>query len=136
MQDIDLEYYMFDWDDNIMFMPTLIYLQRNGEPVNVTTERFAEVRKDESYGPIDGDWDKAFTLFRDPPQGSGDFVGDTNTAISNHKFAPSYPAFKKALHDAAQGHYKQQIGMVVEALVVASTSQEDVNLVTRYFQSR
>ena len=42
----------------------------------------------------------------------------------------------KALHDAAQGHYKQQIGMVVEALVVASTSQEDVNLVTRYFQSR
>ena len=25
MNKIDLEYYMFDWDDNIMFMPTAMH---------------------------------------------------------------------------------------------------------------
>ena len=56
MQNIDLKYYMFDWDDNILFMPTLIRMQHNGAAENVTTEEFALVRNDPSYGPIDGDW--------------------------------------------------------------------------------
>jgi hypothetical protein len=129
MQDIDLQYYMFDWDDNILFMPTMIYLQRNGEPVNVTTEDFAHVRKDESYKPIDDDWDKAFASFRDPPQGNGDFVGDTKAAISDCKFAPSYPAFKKALCDAAlfiivtaRGHAAVTIREGVEAFIEEALS--------------
>ena len=42
----------------------------------------------------------------------------------------------RALHDAAPGPYKQQIGMIVEALIVASGSQEDIDLLTKYFQSR
>jgi hypothetical protein len=132
MQDIDLEYYMFDWDDNIMFMPTLIYLQRNGEPVNVTTKKFAEVRQDKSYGPIDGDWNKAFTLFRDPPEGSGDFVADTRTAISKGDFAPSYPAFKKALGDAAlfaivtaRGHSAATIRRGVECFIEEALSENE-----------
>jgi hypothetical protein len=132
MQDIDLEYYMFDWDDNILFMPTSIYLEHNGEPVEVTTKRFAEVRKDESYGPIDGDWDKAFTLFSDPPLGRGDFVGDTLTAISEGNFAPSYPAFKKALRDAAlfaivtaRGHSGATIRKGIECFIEKALSEDE-----------
>jgi len=132
MQNIDLEYYMFDWDDNIMFMPTLIYLQREGDPVNVTTAEFACVRKDKSYGPIDDDWDKAFTKFRDPPQGSGDFVGDSKAAIENRKFAPSYPAFKKALRDAAlfaiitaRGHSAATIRKGVEVFIENALTESE-----------
>lgn len=42
----------------------------------------------------------------------------------------------KALYDAASSPYKQQIGMVVESLVVASESQQDADLLSQYFQSR
>ncbi len=41
----DLKYYAFDWDDNIMFMPTIILLKdENGKKVGMSTEDFAEYR--------------------------------------------------------------------------------------------
>ena len=41
----DLKYYAFDWDDNIMTMPTQIILVDNkGEEVGMSTEDFAEHR--------------------------------------------------------------------------------------------
>ena len=132
MQDIDLRYYMFDWDDNIVFMPTLIQLQRGGEPVNVTTAEFARIRKDKSYEPLNGDWDQAFSQFRDPPQGKGDFVGDTQKAIADRKFAPSYPAVKRALCDAAlfsivtaRGHSSATIRKGVECFIQEALSADD-----------
>jgi len=42
--------YSFDWDDNILFMPTKVYLdKRAGKgwvPVSVSTEEFAQIRGD------------------------------------------------------------------------------------------
>jgi hypothetical protein len=42
--------YSFDWDDNILFMPTQIYLEKRvGKgwvPISVSTEEFREVRKE------------------------------------------------------------------------------------------
>ena len=41
----DTKYYAFDWDDNIMFMPTsIIVLSENDEEVPMSTEDFAEHR--------------------------------------------------------------------------------------------
>ncbi len=40
-----MKYYSFDWDDNLMFMPTKIYLKdKNGKSVGMSTEDFAEYR--------------------------------------------------------------------------------------------
>ena len=44
-KEIPMKYYAFDWDDNLMFMPTKIYLvDENGEEVGMGTEDFAEYR--------------------------------------------------------------------------------------------
>lgn len=41
----DTKYYAFDWDDNIMFMPTsIVVLSENDEEVPMSTEDFAEHR--------------------------------------------------------------------------------------------
>jgi hypothetical protein len=41
----DIEYYAFDWDDNIMIMPTqIILIDENGNEVGMSTEDFAEHR--------------------------------------------------------------------------------------------
>jgi len=40
-----MKYYAFDWDDNLMYMPTKIYLKdNNGKSVGMSTEDFAEYR--------------------------------------------------------------------------------------------
>ncbi len=42
----DLKYYAFDWDDNIVIMPTQIILQtKDGNEVGMSTEDFAEYRQ-------------------------------------------------------------------------------------------
>ena len=48
----DFKYYVFDWDDNILHMPTRIYLEKLGRdgvwrPVSVSTSTYALVRTDE-----------------------------------------------------------------------------------------
>jgi len=41
----DLKYYAFDWDDNIVHMPTKIILQsEDGDDVEMSTDDFAEYR--------------------------------------------------------------------------------------------
>ena len=41
----DIEYYAFDWDDNIMTMPTqIILVDDKGEEIGMSTEDFAEHR--------------------------------------------------------------------------------------------
>ncbi|MCH7736746.1 MAG: hypothetical protein IH872_05015 [Chloroflexi bacterium] len=129
MATLDLKYYMLDWDDNILFMPTLIHLQRDGKPVDVTTKKFAEIRSDKSYEPLDGSWDKAFKGFRD---GTGDFVGDLRKAIESEDYAPSYRAFKTALREArlfcivtARDHSAATIRKGVEEFINLALSDED-----------
>jgi len=50
----DLKYYAFDWDDNIMYMPTkIIVLSENEEEVPMSTEEFAEHRHQIGVEPFD-----------------------------------------------------------------------------------
>ena len=49
----DLKYYAFDWDDNIVFMPTeIIVATADGEEVGMGTEDFAEYRLDIGKEPF------------------------------------------------------------------------------------
>lgn len=128
-QQLELKYYMLDWDDNILFMPTKIYLDHDGQPVDVTTQEFAKIRKDPSYGPRNGSWDQAFAAFRDE---TGDFVGDTRKAIEDESFAPSFNAFKTALREArlfsivtARGHAAETVRKGVETFIEMVFTDEE-----------
>ena len=49
----DTKYYAFDWDDNLMFMPTtIILLSENDEEVPMSTEDFAEHRHQVGQEPF------------------------------------------------------------------------------------
>jgi hypothetical protein len=105
----DLKYYIFDWDDNILRMPTFIHLERmtqNGdwEPYPVSTSAFAIMRNEtDKFRPPDGNWEKAFREFRDfPSDDESKFLKDARAAMDavlagTAKIAPSFEAFKKAL---------------------------------------
>ena len=50
----DMKYYAFDWDDNLMYMPTKIILKdSNGNEVGMGTEEFAEHRTQIGKEPFD-----------------------------------------------------------------------------------
>jgi hypothetical protein len=126
---MDLKYYMLDWDDNILFMPTEIHLERDGQPVDVTTKDYATIRQDPSYGFLNGSADEAFAGFRD---GTGDFVGDTEKAIEAKEYAPSFGAFKTALLEArlfsivtARGHAAKTIRAGVERFISLVFTDEE-----------
>ena len=94
-----LHFSIFDWDDNILFMPTKIHLEHleNGEWVkkDVSTEQFAQVRNLSNWRPliVDGDY-KAYDEFRDNgPRGEMAFMEDMLDALDNKKFGPSWKKF-------------------------------------------
>jgi hypothetical protein len=96
-----LRLYGFDWDDNILEMPTKIYLKNNkGEKVGMSTEDFAHYRSNVGVKPfkykkniIVGFDNDAFRDFRRPDT----FLKDTKKAISKDKTAPSFQKFKENL---------------------------------------
>ena len=106
-----LRTYIFDWDDNILYMPTTIKMdkKKGGEwvPVDVPTDEYAHIRTSPEYRLRDNDVVVAFKDFRD----SKPFIEDTKKAIHMNRFAPSADKFKEALIHAnpfgintARGH--------------------------------
>jgi hypothetical protein len=82
--------YTFDWDDNILFMPTKIKLLYNdNEIVYVTTEDFAEIRHNPDYELLKD----SFKDFQDPIK----FEEDIKTALRDKKYGPSFEKFKESL---------------------------------------
>ena len=88
-----LRSYVFDWDDNILRMPTKVNMEKNENgkwlPVKVTTEEFAHFRSDPNYRLVAD----SFKDFRDNQA----FIVDAEKAIHNNSFAPSYKKFIEAL---------------------------------------
>ena len=94
-----LLYYAFDWDDNILYMPTVIHMERKeGDewiPEDVSTSKFAEVRNDKENYRLAQD---AFSNFRDNgPAGPGVFLEDVKKAISQGKLGPAWTDFIECL---------------------------------------
>jgi len=91
--------YSFDWDDNILNMPTQIHLEKKvGSgyvPVDVSTSEFAEMRHlvGTEYRLLNDNPLEAFSDFRDYDA----FIRDTKKAVRNGSFGPSFDKFKEAL---------------------------------------
>jgi len=132
----DFKYYIFDWDDNILHMPTKIKLEHLGDdgawrPVEVSTSTFALVRTDTAhYRPPHGDWAEAFVNFEDPhAQGECNrFIEDTIAALEKvehgERPGPSYNALKKTLREGrlfaivtARGHSPETIEKAVRIFI-------------------
>jgi hypothetical protein len=99
-----LLYYAFDWDDNILNMPTKIHMEHlvNGEWVQteVSTAEFAEVRNDKDNWRID--YNVAFIEFRDQGErGDNAFLEDAKTAISQGKLGPAWDDFIECLSNGS-----------------------------------
>ena len=132
----DLKYYIFDWDDNILRMPTHIHLERrlaNGTwvPHLVSTALFSVIRNDTvNYRPPGGVWEKAFVEFRDFAQDDeSKFLKDAREAIDRllsgaEKAAPSFGTFRRTLIEGrifaivtARGHQPATLRKGVELFI-------------------
>ena len=124
----DFKYYIFDWDDNILHMPTHIHLERRlpdgtWVPHKVSTSLFSVIRGDaDTYRPPCGDWEKAFVEFRDfRHEDESQFLKDARVAMDrllhgDEKPPPSFATFKRALVEGrlfaivtARGHNSETL---------------------------
>lgn len=141
----DFKYYIFDWDDNILHMPTRIHLEKLGEDgqwhtVSVPTSTFALVRTDtEHYRlPSEGGYDAAFRDFQDLPGELADqaFIRDTRTALerikNGEKPCPSFLTLRKTLREGrifaivtARGHAPETIKEAVRIFIAEVLSEEE-----------
>jgi hypothetical protein len=137
----DFKYYIFDWDDNILHMPTKIKLEHRGDdgewrPVEVSTSTFALVRADEEhYRQPKGGWAEAFSNFEDHPD-RDNFMEDTIAALERiehgEKPGPSFQAMKKTLREGrifaivtARGHSPETIEKAVRVFIKYALSEEE-----------
>lgn len=132
--EISFQYYMFDWDDNILHMPTKIYLEKRmdtgWERHPVSTNQFALIRQDtENYRPINGDWDDAFEEFYDVGQrGERAFLEDTIEALDpivrgDTQGGPSFRRFRKALVE----------GRLFAIITARAHSSDNIRAAVQYF---
>ena len=98
-----MKYYAFDWDDNLMYMPTKIYLKDDkGKTVGMSTEDFAEYRTEIGQEPFDyeghtivGFDEDAFRDFR--VTGDKKFISDAMTAPTG----PAWDDFVEAVNNGS-----------------------------------
>ena len=129
----DLKYYIFDWDDNILHMPTKIRMERleddgTWRPVELSTATFALVRSDtEHYRAPGGKRREAFRNFEDSPQ-RDNFLEDTRAALARiaagERPGPSFNALRKTLREGrifaivtARGHSPAAVERAVRCFI-------------------
>ena len=145
IEKVNLKYYIFDWDDNILHMSTKIIMEKlnrdndNWEIVDVPTSEFTEARLDtDNYRiPLNSDnspnFDKAFENFRDVGENGDDaFINDMIDAIDDEKFGVSYNAFKKCLINGnlfaivtARGHEPDAIKRGIMYFIETQLNEEE-----------
>ena len=123
----DMKYYAFDWDDNIVHMPTKIILKtEDGDEVGMSTDDFAEYRgkigkEDFEYNgdTIVGFGEDPFRNFR--TAGDKDFLVDAMRA----KLGPAFNDFKEAINNGsifsiitARGHNPNTLKQAVYNYII------------------
>lgn len=124
----DMKYYAFDWDDNILQMPTeIIVLSKDGDEIGMSTEDFAEHRVHIGKKPFDykgheivGYADDAFRNFT--TKGDKQFLIDAMKA----KQGPAWGDFVEAINNGsifsiitARGHNPATLKEGVFNMIVA-----------------
>lgn len=142
----DFKYYIFDWDDNILHMPTRIHLEHRGDdgiwrPTSVSTGTFALVRTDSDHYrmPANGGREAAFRDFQDAPDATiADlaFIRDTHAALDRIKAGeapgPSFSTLRKTLREGrifaivtARGHAANTIREAVKIFIDEVLTEEE-----------
>jgi len=127
---VNLRAYSFDWDDNIITMPTTIKMLKKTdvgwEKINVSTSEFSIFRDEENYKLDDGAFDNFIN--------EESFLTDLQQALSNNSFAPSFEKFKEALIYAspisiitARGHTSETLKKGVELIISNTFNEEELS---------
>jgi hypothetical protein len=126
----DSKYYAFDWDDNLMYMPTKIIVKNNkGDEVGISTEDFSHFRhligkENFDYGgeTIVGYAENPFRYFRE--EGDDRFIIDSMIA----KRGPVWSDFVEAINGGsifsiitARGHNPEVLKKSVKNLILSSS---------------
>jgi len=99
----DEKYYAFDWDDNIVSMPTKIILKdEDGDEVGMSTEDFATYREEIGKEPFDFDGHTIVGFGEEPfryfgVKGDRQFIIDSMLA----KPGPAWPDFIEAINNGS-----------------------------------
>jgi hypothetical protein len=132
----DLKYYAFDWDDNIVYMPTNIMLKNSeGEEIGMSTEDFAKYRSrigNENFNykgdQIVGYAENPFRHFR--TEGDKRFIIDSMLAEPG----PSWNDFVECINGGsifsiitARGHNPTTLKEAVYNYIVSNTNGIDNN---------
>lgn len=99
----DMKYYAFDWDDNIVHMPTKIIVKtEDGDEIGMSTDDFAEYRHKLGKEPFEykgetvvGFGEEPFKNFQTP--GDKDFIIDSMRA----KLGPAFDDFREAINNGS-----------------------------------
>jgi hypothetical protein len=123
----DMKYYAFDWDDNIVHMPTKIMVKtEGGDEVGMSTDDFAEYRHNLGKSPfqykgetIVGYGNEPFKNFQTP--GDKDFLIDAMRA----KEGPAFDDFREAINNGsifsiitARGHNPNTLKQAVYNYII------------------
>lgn len=125
----DLKYYAFDWDDNIVHMPTeIILMSDNGDEIGMSTEDFAEYRQ--KIGKEDFDYKgKKIVGFAEKPFRNFSVNGDRQFMVDAMKaeLGPAWEDFKEAINNGsifaiitARGHNPKTIKEAVYNYIVSN----------------
>lgn len=143
----DFKYYIFDWDDNILHMPTRIHLEKRQldntwVPHLVSTAVFSIIRNDTlNYRPTGNNWANAFVEFQDyVNENESSFLRDTRLAIKRvisgqEAPAPSFETFRHTLIEGrlfaivtARGHasptLRKGVQLFIELVLTADEREE------------
>ena len=123
-----LKYYAFDWDDNLMYMPTKIIVQtEDGEEVGMSTEDFAEYRTMIGKEPFEYEG-KTITGFASDPFRNFTTKGDKQFLIDSMKAkpGPAWADFVEAVNNGsifsiitARGHNPNTLKDAVYNMIVS-----------------
>ena len=144
----EMKYYMFDWDDNILFMPTVIHTEKlvNNKWIkhDVSTGDFREIRRkivsyyetgQGEYRYPDNDPDKAYLEFRDHGErGDNAFYLDSMKSLSDEKYGEAWNDLIECLVGGhlfmiitARGHEPKSIRIVIEHIINNILTEEQFN---------
>ena len=131
-----LKYYSFDWDDNIVTMPTKILVKdEDGDVVGMSTEDFAKYREIIGKEPFEFDGHTIVGYSEDPykyfgVKGDKQFIIDAMGA----KPAAAWPDFVEAINNGsifsivtARGHTPSVLKEGVYNYIVSNTNGIDSN---------
>jgi hypothetical protein len=135
-----MKYYSFDWDDNLMYMPTKIYLKdKDGKSVGMSTEDFAEYRTEIGKEPFEYEGHTILGFDEDPFR---DFrvLGDKKFLVDAMK-APTGPAwsdFVEAINNGsifsiitARGHTPSVLKQATYNLIKKNMHGLDSNMLAK-----